>query len=684
MSAASPGGAAGFAVTAGSAGAAAAAGEANAASPGGAAARRAVLARALPSRARRAPGTILGICADACVIGLLGLSMWLIVRAGEQPPILHLTFAIVGVRALAIGRAAFRYAERLSSHDAALAHLAELRARTFDALVPRVPGAIESHRRGDVLAAFVDDVDQLQDEPLRVRQPLIVSGSVCLLSLVVIALLAPAAALILVGALLVAGAAAVLLARRHAAASDRALGEARAALLDALLERLASAEALAAFDALPAQRERIRAAEARLSAVQMRRARSAGLTAAILSAGAGAASLLTLLLLAPALGGGLSGPLFAALVVVPAAVFEIFAQVPAALVARRAVAASAERIAALTETPLPPEIPVETPHAEASAGASARSGASARAGASVRADAPARAGASARADASARAGASARADASARAGASARADASARAGGADQATATVSGARAASETEDATGTGGANGAGARDGGGAPLALDPSLPAIEVDALALRHPGSAQDAVSGLSFRVPVGGTLVVTGDSGAGKSTLALALVRFLEYRGSYRVGGVEARSLPIARLRATVGLCEQTSQLFDADLRQNLRFARESASDAELLAVLERVGLREWALTRGGLDAPVGEEGALVSGGQAQRIALARAILADFPIVVLDEPTAGVDRELADGLLRDLLNAVPEDRAVILITHTELPAGIRAERLAL
>ena len=72
------------------------------------------------------------------------------------------------------------------------------------------------------------------------------------------------------------------------------------------------------------------------------------------------------------------------------------------------------------------------------------------------------------------------------------------------------------------------------------------------------------------------------------------------------------------------------------------------------------------------------------MSGGQAQRIALARALLADFPVVILDEPTAGVDRELADRLLIEMLGALPDDRAVVLITHTELPAGLSVSHLAL
>lgn len=550
--------------------------------------RSAVLARALPSRARRMPGIALGVLADASIVGLLGLSMWLIVRAGEQPPILHLTFAIVGVRALAIGRAAFRYAERLASHDAALAQLAVLRSRTFAALVPRVPGALESHRRGEVLAAFVDDVDQLQDEALRVRQPLLVSGIVTALSVVVVALISVPAALVLLGALALGGGAAIVLSRRISGAQDREVSAARAAVVDALLERFAAGEVLAAFGAIEMQRDRIAVAERRLASLQLRRARSAGLTAAVLGCAAGAASLLAILVMIPSLGDGLSAPLFAAAAVVPAAVFEVFAQVPAALAARRGVEASADRVAELTEGELPAEL----------VGDAGREGASPSALAFASAPSP----------------------------------------------------------------------------GAPL--------LEVRCLAARYPGAERDAISGVDFALAPGDTLVVRGASGAGKSTLALALVRFLESRGEYRLRGVDARAMHPDAVREVVGLCEQRPYLFDSDLRQNLKFARDSdargtASDDDLWEVLDRVGLADWALERGGLDARLGADGAWISGGQAQRIALARAILADFPVVVLDEPTAGVDRELADRLVLDLLGAVPDDRAVVLITHTELPEGI-------
>lgn len=556
----------------------------------------AVLRRATPSGRRAIVGLALGICADICVVALLALSMWLIVRAGEQPPILHLTFAIVGVRAFAIGRAAFRYAERLASHDVALSQLAILRTGTFESLVPRVPGAIESHRRGDVLTAFVDDVDQLQDQHLRFRQPLLVSLIVVVLSVALLALVSPLAGLVTFGLLVVSGCFAAWLSKRTSAASDRALAEARAALSDALLERFSAAEVLTAFGAVDVQRARIAEAEQRLARAQTTRVRSAGLTASLLSLASGVASLVTLLALMPELrvdGSGISAPLFAAAVIVPAAVFEVFAQVPAALVARRTVLASARRVAELTEVPLPAEIPVDP-----------------------------------------------------------------------------AGAVSLAEAADA----------------APFAapIETGAPILAVSDLSVRHPGSASPAVSGVTFELHPGQPLVVTGQSGTGKSTLALALVRLLEYTGSYRLRGVEARELSGAEVRRTVGLIEQQPHLFDSDLRQNLKFARDTASDDELLEVLGRVGLGEWALQRGGLDAAVGERGALVSGGQAQRIALARAILADFPVVILDEPTAGVDRDLADRLLTELLGALPADRAVVLITHTEVPAGLAHDRLVL
>ena len=203
-----------------------------------------------------------------------------------------------------------------------------------------------------------------------------------------------------------------------------------------------------------------------------------------------------------------------------------------------------------------------------------------------------------------------------------------------------------------------------------------------DAAGLLTAAAAPDgrpaALDDVDLTIASGERLLVSGGSGAGKTTLAHVLVRFLDYRGSYRIGDVEASGLDPSAVRRIVGLVEQRPWLFDEDVRQNLLFARDTATDEDLLDVLDRVGLRAWLAERGGLDAKVGERGALVSGGQAQRIALARAMLADFPVLVLDEPTASVDRGRADALLRDLTDAAARSgRTVVLISHTGAPAGL-------
>jgi ATP-binding cassette subfamily C protein CydC len=208
--------------------------------------------------------------------------------------------------------------------------------------------------------------------------------------------------------------------------------------------------------------------------------------------------------------------------------------------------------------------------------------------------------------------------------------------------------------------------------------------LEVRDLAVRWPGQSAAAVAGVSFRLKPGDRMLLAGPSGAGKTSIAQALVRFLDYSGSYRIDGIEARELPQHEVRRVVGLCEQRPWLFDDSIRQNLLFARDTATDEDLLAVLDRVGLAEWTAERGGLDARVGQRGALVSGGQAQRIAVARALLADFPVLILDEPTANVDVQQADRLVRDILQAAGDERAVLLISHTPVPAELITARLDL
>jgi ATP-binding cassette subfamily C protein CydC len=189
----------------------------------------------------------------------------------------------------------------------------------------------------------------------------------------------------------------------------------------------------------------------------------------------------------------------------------------------------------------------------------------------------------------------------------------------------------------------------------------------------------------LTFSLRAGECLLVEGPSGSGKTTLAHVLVRFLDYSGTYELNDVDVRKIPVEQVREIVGLVEQSPHLFSQSIRQNLLFAQPDASDEDLMSALKRVGLSEWVTQRGGLDAEVGEKGALVSGGQAQRLALARALLHDFPVLVLDEPTANVDPGQADALIRDVLEASRSaHRAVIVISHVPVPEALITSHLSL
>ncbi|HUO48964.1 MAG TPA: thiol reductant ABC exporter subunit CydC [Acidimicrobiales bacterium] len=213
----------------------------------------------------------------------------------------------------------------------------------------------------------------------------------------------------------------------------------------------------------------------------------------------------------------------------------------------------------------------------------------------------------------------------------------------------------------------------------PVVEDPQVPAtapgppLELVARGVRarYPGAEVPAVDGVDLVLAPGRRLALVGPSGAGKSALAAVLLRFLPYEaGSVTLGGVELAELAGDDVRARVGLVSQDAHLFDTTLAENLRIGRREATDEELGAVLERVGLGDWlAHLPDGLGTEVGERGTKLSGGQRQRVAVARALLADFDILVLDEPAEHLDPEAADAITTDLL-AITAGRATLLITH--------------
>ena len=198
-------------------------------------------------------------------------------------------------------------------------------------------------------------------------------------------------------------------------------------------------------------------------------------------------------------------------------------------------------------------------------------------------------------------------------------------------------------------------------------------------ISLRHAGaswpnadsSAPAAVTDVDLELMPGRTVAVVGASGSGKTTLAAMLLRFIELSaGSYRLGGVDVRDIPGDQVRRAVGLCAQDAHMFDSTIRENLRLARPDCDDDELRHALRRARLLDWVeRLPDGLATHVGEGGHRLSAGERRRISVARALLADFPAIVFDEPTANLDQTTADALVRDILEATA-DRATVLITH--------------
>ncbi|MFB9178417.1 thiol reductant ABC exporter subunit CydC [Dactylosporangium sucinum] len=538
------------------------------------AAVRDVLRWCRPAAGGLVVAVLAGVGAAGAAVGLMATSAWLISRAAQHPPVLHLMVAIVAVRAFGIGRGVLRYVERLTGHDAAFRLLGALRVRTYRRLERLAPAGLTGFRRGDLVARLVDDVESVLDLVVRVVLPVAVAAVTALGTVLLVGALLPAAAGALAVALLVAGVGVPLLQSAVTRRADARLAPLRGTLAAGTVELVEGLPDLIAYGATPAALARLAETDRALLTATRRASATTGVSAAVTALCTGLAVLSGLAAGALAVRAGtLPGELLAVVVLTPLALFETVGAVPPAVQRLAAARAALSRLTALSRVADPTPDPV----------------------------AP-----------------------------------------------------------------------------RPLPAGGRVPTLRVEGVDAGWPGGP-DVLHGVSLTLTPGRRIALVGPSGAGKSTIAALLARWLDPRaGRVTLDGTDLRDLSGDDARRVVGCLDDSAYLFDTTIEANLRVARPDATGEELDAALGAARLLDWTRTLpAGLATPVGEHGLALSGGQRRRLALARLLLAGFPIVVLDEPTEHLDEPTAAALTDDLL-AATHGRTVLLITHRPVdPAAV-------
>lgn len=508
----------------------------------------------------------LGCAAALCTVGLAAASAWLIADAALRPPLLTLQVGIAAVQAFALGRATLRYAERIVGHDVTLRILADLRVRIYRGLVRRGPAGLSTERDGDLLSNLTADIDATQDLFLKVLLPVLGAvGSAAALVLFDF-FVSPIAAAILAAGFLVAGVLAPATTRVAARKTERRTQAARAEMTEGTVELLSALPDLVAYGAARQHVTRVARADTRLAALERRGAFASGLGAALIALASGATSAaLAVAAIGQVRSGHVGGPMAAAMVLAPLALFELLAVLPDAARSYDRGAAAWARLRRLAAAPtLVPTAARPVPLVWT--------------GESV---------------------------------------------------------------------------------------------LEFDAVDAAWPGTGRTVLRDVSFRLAAGEQLRLTGPSGAGKSTLAHLAARGLDPTGgAVRLSGVDVRGADPDDVRGIVAVCGQDAHLFDTTIRENLCIGHPDATDAMLWHVLGVTRLDAWVRALpAGLDTPVGQLGDAVSGGERQRIALARALLSPAPVLILDEPTAHLDAATAT-VVEDNLRHELRGRTVIWIQH--------------
>jgi len=510
---------------------------------------------------------VLGFIASASAVALLGTSGWLIATAAGAPPVLTLTVAAVMVRAFALFRAIFRYAERLAGHDAAFRGLAGLRVSVYRQLERLAPGGLVNFGRGDLLRRLVTDVDSAVDLPLRVVLPWLQAALVVAGALVFFWWLLPVLAAFMAAVGLMALTLVPWLISRLTLRAQERLTPVRAELSAAMVNGFSAVADLNALGASDRALGRLATIDAELTMHGRREAFGLGLAGALMTVVQGAAVVGAICLVTPAVSSGrLDAVWLAVAALLPIAVFDVLATLPASAIAFQRVRAGAVRIAALSGMPTPVDEP-----------------------------------------------------------------------------------------------------------SSPRAIPEGFQGLDLLDLHASWTNDVHGDLVSIQLSIHQGEHVFLVGPSGAGKSTLAMVLMGFLPYTGSALINGVEIADSDHDQLRERVGLLAQRAHIFDTTIQENVTLGRRALAEDVVSAAIGGAQLDTMvARLPHGAETSVGAFGSAISGGEAQRIALARLIVEPRPLVILDEPTEHLDLGTADsveGVLREQLASF----TTLTITHALL-----------
>jgi ATP-binding cassette, subfamily B, bacterial len=207
----------------------------------------------------------------------------------------------------------------------------------------------------------------------------------------------------------------------------------------------------------------------------------------------------------------------------------------------------------------------------------------------------------------------------------------------------------------------------------PVEIDPAAMAghVRFEDVSFAYPGSDRDAVTGIDLDVPAGNTLALVGETGSGKTTLASLISRLYDpTSGTVRIDGIDIRDMRLTDLAAIVGVVSQETYLLHTTVRENLRYARPDATDAEIEDAARAAQIHELiAGLPDGYDTMVGSRGHRFSGGEKQRIAIARTLLRDPRVLVLDEATSALDTE-TERAVQQAFEGLARGRTTVTIAH--------------